>query len=361
MAVVKIKNLKVAFEQNQVIDSLDLDVADGEFIVLLGPSGCGKSTLLNCVAGLQDIAGGEIWIGENNVTWAEPKQRGIGMVFQSYALYPRMTVRENLSFGLRMAGVAKPEIEARIERAVGILQIGALLDRRPSELSGGQRQRVAIGRALVRDVDVFLFDEPLSNLDAKLRTELRVEIKKLHQKLGSTMLYVTHDQIEALTLADRIAVMNKGVIQQLDTPKVIYQRPRNRFVAAFVGTPTMNFLKGAVLDADSMLVELDSGARVSLAGYPPDAKWQVGQQVEVGVRPEQWSLGECPAQHVTVPAEVTVVEPMGADSLVWARSGQGTISARVDGDTGFEAGQSLHAHFPPSQVSVFDAGSGERI
>ena len=222
MAVVQAKNVSVAFGAVTVIEALNLDIAEGEFIVLLGASGCGKSTLLNCIAGLQEIAEGEIWIGADNVTWAEPKDRGVGMVFQSYALYPRMTVRENLSFGLRMSKMPKAEIEARVKRAVEILQIGALLDRRPSELSGGQRQRVAIGRALVRDVDVFLFDEPLSNLDAKLRTELRVEIKKLHQDLGSTMIYVTHDQIEAMTLADRIAVMNKGVIQQFAAPKDVY-------------------------------------------------------------------------------------------------------------------------------------------
>ena len=361
MAVVKVKDLSVAFGHVTVLENLSLDVAEGEFIVLLGPSGCGKSTLLNCIAGLQELVDGEIWIGDNNVTWAEPKDRGIGMVFQSYALYPRMTVRNNLGFGLRMAKVAKAEIEKRIARAVEILQIGPLLKRRPGELSGGQRQRVAIGRALVRDVDVFLFDEPLSNLDAKLRTELRVEIKRLHQHLGSTMIYVTHDQIEALTLADRIAVMYKGVIQQLATPKEIYTRPRNRFVAGFVGTPSMNFLKGKVEDADSMLVQMECGSRISLKGYPADKSLSAGQEVEVGVRPEHWSLKEKPAGAATIDAEITVIEPMGSESLVWAKAGSASISAKIVEDPGYCEGKPLAAHFLPSQVSVFDAATGERI
>jgi multiple sugar transport system ATP-binding protein len=223
MASVSIRKLGVSFGSLSVLRDLDLEVAEGEFIVLLGPSGCGKSTLLNAVAGLLDIDAGQVWIGGRNVTWEEPKDRGIGMVFQSYALYPRMTAEGNLTFGLRVAGVAKDEIARRVARTAELLQIEPLLKRRPAELSGGQRQRVAIGRALVREAGVFLFDEPLSNLDAKLRTELRVELKKLHMTLGSTMIYVTHDQIEALTLADRVAVMHQGVIQQLASPKEIYQ------------------------------------------------------------------------------------------------------------------------------------------
>ncbi len=246
VAEVSVKNLGVSFGHLKVLRDLNLEVDAGEFIVLLGPSGCGKSTLLNAIAGLLDINAGQIWIDGKNVTWEEPKDRGIGMVFQSYALYPRMTAEGNLTFGLRVARVPKDEIARRVEKTAELLQIKPLLNRRPSELSGGQRQRVAIGRALVRDVDVFLFDEPLSNLDAKLRTELRVELKKLHNRLGSTMIYVTHDQIEALTLADRIAVMHSGVIQQLATPKEIYRRPVNRFVAGFVGSPAMNFIEGRI-------------------------------------------------------------------------------------------------------------------
>jgi multiple sugar transport system ATP-binding protein len=243
---VSIQDLSLSYGAVSVLQTLNLDIAEGEFIVLLGPSGCGKSTLLNCIAGLLDISKGRVFIKGKNVTWEEPKDRGIGMVFQSYALYPQMTVQGNLSFGLRVAGVAKDEIARRIARAAEILQIEPLLQRKPSALSGGQRQRVAIGRALVRDVDVFLFDEPLSNLDAKLRAELRVEIKLLHRKLRNTMIYVTHDQIEAMTLADRIAVMKGGVIQQLDAPQTIYNRPVNRFVASFLGSPAMNFLPGHV-------------------------------------------------------------------------------------------------------------------
>src|SRR6188508_19750 len=240
MTSVAVRNLSLNFGSVPVLQDLNLDVEDGEFIVLLGPSGCGKSTLLNCIAGLLDVSAGQIFINGKNVTWEEPKDRGIGMVFQSYALYPQMSVEGNLSFGLKNAGLPKDEIAKRIARAASILQIEPLLQRKPAALSGGQRQRVAIGRALVRDVDVFLFDEPLSNLDAKLRSELRVEIKRLHQRLGNTMIYVTHDQIEAMTLADRIAVMKAGVIQQLSDPHTIYNKPVNLYVAGFIGSPQMN-------------------------------------------------------------------------------------------------------------------------
>src|SRR3954471_3208755 len=244
MTSVLVRDLSLNFGSIEVLKKLTIDVAEGEFIVLLGPSGCGKSTLLNCIAGLLDVSAGQIFINGKNVTWEEPKDRGIGMVFQSYALYPQMTVEGNLSFGLKNARLPRAEIAKRVARAAEILQIGPLLQRKPAALSGGQRQRVAIGRALVRDVDVFLFDEPLSNLDAKLRAELRVEIKLLHRKLQNTMIYVTHDQIEAMTLADRIAVMKGGVIQQLDAPQTIYNRPVNRFVAGFLGSPAMNFIDG---------------------------------------------------------------------------------------------------------------------
>ena len=234
---IEVKDLTLNFGSVSVLKNMNLDVAEGEFVVLLGPSGCGKSTLLNCLAGLLDITDGQIWIKGKNVTWSEPSERGIGMVFQSYALYPQMSVRGNLSFGLKNAKVPQPEIDNRLARAAQILQIHPLLDRKPPALSGGQRHRVAIGRALVRDVDVFLFDEPLSNLDAKLRSELRVEIKRLHNQLGNTMVYVTHDQIEALTLADRIAVMKGGVIQQLAEPLEIYMSPSNCTICRRRGPP----------------------------------------------------------------------------------------------------------------------------
>src|SRR3954467_4009765 len=246
MTSVLVRDLSLSFGSVGGVKKLTLDVGEGEFLVRLGPSGCGKSTLLNCIAGLLDVSAGQIFISGKNVTWEEPKDRGIGMVFQSHALYPQMSVEGNLSFGLKAARLPRDEIAKRIARAAEILQIGPLMKRKPSELSGGQRQRVAIGRALVRDVDVFLFDEPLSNLDAKLRSELRVEIKRLHQRLANTMIYVTHDQIEAMTLADRIAVMYGGEIQQLASPQAIYNRPVNRFVAGFIGSPGMNFIEGEV-------------------------------------------------------------------------------------------------------------------
>ena len=271
---VSLRGVAVAYGPVRVFDRLDLEVAQSEFLVLLGPSGCGKSTLLNAIAGLTEIDDGEIWIGGRNVTWHEPKDRGIAMVFQSYALYPRMNVRANLSFGLRVARTPRAEIERRVRVAAEMLQIGDLLDRRPAELSGGQRQRVAIGRALVRDAGVFLFDEPLSNLDAQLRSELRVEIKRLHQRLGATMIYVTHDQIEALTLADRIAVMKDRTFQQIGTPQEIYLRPVNRFVATFVGSPAMNFVQGHIAPTTDGPVKARLGekARSAIGGsaiWPP--------------------------------------------------------------------------------------------
>src|SRR6218665_1888841 len=261
---VSIRDLSLNFGNVKVLEHLDLDIAQGEFIVLLGPSGCGKSTLLNCIAGLLDVSDGQIFIGGKNVTWEEPKDRGIGMVFQSYALYPQMTVERNLSFALRVAGMKKDEIDRRVARAAEILQIQPLLNRKPVELSGGQRQRVAIGRALVRDVDVFLFDEPLSNLDAKLRSDLRVEIKRLHQRLKNTMIYVTHDQIEALTLADRIAIMKNGGIQQLSDPHTIYNKPGNLYVAGYIGSPSMNFLEGALNDSTSTA---EDGTAIAVGSY----------------------------------------------------------------------------------------------
>ena len=246
MHSVSVKDLKLNFGSVEVLQDLNIDINDGEFLVLLGSSGCGKSTLLNCIAGLLDITDGQIFIKGRNVTWDEPSQRGIGMVFQSYALYPQMSVEGNLSFGLKNAKMPAPEIAKRVARAAEILQIEPLLKRKPAALSGGQRQRVAIGRALVRDVDVFLFDEPLSNLDAKLRADLRVELKQLHRQLENTMIYVTHDQVEAMTLADRIAIMRAGKIQQLDSPNEIYNRPVNKYVADFIGSPSMNFMNGKI-------------------------------------------------------------------------------------------------------------------
>ena len=358
MPSVSVRDLSLHFGAVSVLEKLNIDVEDGEFLVLLGPSGCGKSTLLNCIAGLLDVSDGQIFIKGKNVTWEEPKDRGIGMVFQSYALYPQMSVRGNLSFGLRVAGMAKDEIERRVQRATEILQIGPLLDRKPAALSGGQRQRVAIGRALVRDVDVFLFDEPLSNLDAKLRSELRVEIKRLHQRLENTMIYVTHDQIEAMTLADRIAVMKGGVIQQLDAPQQIYNRPVNRFVAGFLGSPGMNFLEGS----------LSGGTvRVGDAAVPVDRYAFVGASRKdgpavLGVRPEHVAFGDAAsAMPYRQEADIEIVEPMGSDTLVWTRLGGQPVSVRVETERALAPGARVQIGFDPMRASLFDQASGDRL
>jgi multiple sugar transport system ATP-binding protein len=350
---VDVRGVEIGYGAVKVLENLDLKVAESEFVVLLGPSGCGKSTLLNAIAGLIDIQAGQVWIGGRNVTWEEPKDRGIAMVFQSYALYPRMTARGNMSFGLKVAGLPQSEIARRVEHAARMLQITELLDRKPSELSGGQRQRVAIGRALVREVGVYLFDEPLSNLDAQLRAELRVEIKRLHQRLKATMLYVTHDQIEALTLADRVAVMKDRIIQQLGTPREIYQRPANRFVASFVGSPSMNFIAGSL--------RLDGGPRFTagdfdlpLPDYPFAATPREGE-VELGIRPEHVEVVAGGRAH-----PIEMVEPMGSDVLAWSRLGGAPLSLRLPAETAPRAGDQVAVAIPPAKVNLFDK-SGQRL
>ncbi len=356
---IEVKDLTLNFGAVSVLKKMNLDVAEGEFIVLLGPSGCGKSTLLNCLAGLLDITDGQIFIKSKNVTWAEPSARGIGMVFQSYALYPQMTVRGNLSFGLKNAKMPQAEIDKRIARAAGILQIEPLLDRKPAALSGGQRQRVAIGRALVRDVDVFLFDEPLSNLDAKLRSELRVEIKRLHTKLNNTMVYVTHDQIEALTLADRIAVMRGGIIQQLAAPQEIYNRPSNLFVAGFIGSPSMNFLHGATIEGGRAF---QFGAtRLDLAGYEGGAILDREKAI-LGLRPEHLIIQDFAEAGQTIAATVEIDEPMGADSLVWLEAEGGLqMSVRVPVERRMARGAQVHLKVDISKASIFDSGTEQRV
>jgi multiple sugar transport system ATP-binding protein len=355
---VSIRDLSLDFGQINVLKSLDLDIAQGEFIVLLGPSGCGKSTLLNCIAGLLDVTDGQIFIGGKNVTWEEPKDRGIGMVFQSYALYPQMTVERNLSFGLRVAGMKKDEIDRRVKRASEILQIEPLLGRKPVELSGGQRQRVAIGRALVRDVDVFLFDEPLSNLDAKLRSDLRIEIKRLHQRLKNTMIYVTHDQIEAMTLADRIAIMKNGVIQQLADPHTIYNRPVNLFVAGFIGSPSMNFLSGT-LDGLSFTTENTS---IPMGGYAFEKAPTSKTNVVLGIRPEHVSVGDdARKMPFQFESEIELVEPMGADTIAWTKIGGQSMTFRAASEVLLEPGQKITIGFDPARGSMFHAESGNRL
>ncbi|MET0599245.1 MAG: ABC transporter ATP-binding protein [Mesorhizobium sp.] len=360
MTSVLVKDVSLSFGSVEVLKRLSLDIPEGEFLVLLGPSGCGKSTLLNCIAGLLDVTSGQIFISGKNVTWEEPKDRGIGMVFQSYALYPQMTVKGNLSFGLKNAGMAAAEIEQRIARTAEILQIQPLLARKPSQLSGGQRQRVAIGRALVRDVDVFLFDEPLSNLDAKLRSELRVEIKRLHQRLANTMIYVTHDQIEAMTLADRIAVMKGGLIQQLDSPQSIYNRPVNRFVAGFIGSPSMNFIDGEV-DAAAGAFRAEE-LTVPLQNYAAANGGLGGGAATLGVRPEHIAFGTAAAsQPFSREVEIDIVEPMGSDTLVWTRLGKHNVSFRVESEKPLSPGERVTIGFDPARASLFDAASGDRI
>ncbi|MEP7456327.1 ABC transporter ATP-binding protein [Phyllobacterium sp. SB3] len=359
---VLIKDLSVSFGSISVLKDLNIEVADGEFLVLLGPSGCGKSTLLNCIAGLLDISEGQIFIKGKNVTWEEPKDRGIGMVFQSYALYPQMTVEKNLSFGLRVAGLPKAEIQQRIANAADILQLEPLLQRKPAALSGGQRQRVAIGRALVRDVDVFLFDEPLSNLDAKLRSELRVEIKRLHHKLANTMIYVTHDQIEALTLADRIAVMKGGLIQQLDEPLTIYNKPRNLFVASFIGSPAMNFLNGKISGTQKASSFTAGDLTVSLATYETQEQLAIDRDVIFGFRPEHIGIADKPGvTGLSCEAVVDLDEPMGADSLVWLKVAGKPISVRVDSGRRYMPGEKVFLSFNPAMASLFDATTENRI
>ena len=328
---VSIQKLGVRMGGTLVLENLDLDVVDGEFLVLLGPSGCGKSTLLHSIAGLIDVEAGAVHIGGRDVTWADPKDRAIGMVFQSYALYPTMNVERNMSFGLRVAGTPKAEIEKRVARASKMLQLDALLSRKPSQLSGGQRQRVAIGRALVREAQVFLFDEPLSNLDAKLRTELRRELKQLHRELGATMIYVTHDQVEAMTLATRVAVMRGGRIQQVGTPGEVYARPANMFVAGFLGSPSMNFVDGEA------------------AGVP----------VVLGVRPEHLAL-HAPGEG-RPEAEVTLVEAMGAHEVVWLDM-QGHKLAAIAPATGLQQiGDRVGVQMDLGRAILFDPVSQERI
>lgn len=362
MISVSVKNLDLNFGPVEVLKNLNLDVEQGEFIVLLGPSGCGKSTLLNCIAGLLDVSDGELHISGKNVTWDEPKDRGIGMVFQSYALYPQMSVKGNLSFGLKNQRLPKDEIESRVARAAEILQIEPLLDRKPAALSGGQRQRVAIGRALVRDVDVFLFDEPLSNLDAKLRSDLRVEIKRLHHRLKNTMIYVTHDQVEAMTLADRIAIMRSGIIQQLDKPSVIYNKPVNLFVAGFIGSPAMNFLDGTLEGGDKPVFKTN-GSEFPVDHYEYVEKPAAnGAKTILGVRPEHILLGDAAAgMPCKMEVEIEIVEPTGSDTLAWTNIAGHAVTFRCDSEIELAVGQKVEVGFDPARGSMFDEASGDRI
>ena len=353
---VEVKKLSFNYGKVEILKNLDLNIEDGEFMVLLGPSGCGKTTLLNCIAGLLDIDDGQIWIESDNVTWKEPKDRHIGMVFQSYALYPSMTVEKNLSFGLRMMNEKKDIIKDKIKKASELLQIGDLLHRKPSQLSGGQRQRVAIGRALVRDAKVFLFDEPLSNLDAKLRAELRYEIKKLHRDLGNTMIYVTHDQIEAMTLADRIAVMKNGLIQQLDSPKEIYNKPSNLFVADFIGSPSMNFFTGKFISSSNSFSLKNN--LINLNNYEFDNKPSDQSDIIFGIRPEDISVSD---SQNGMEFKIELIEPMGADTLIWLSFENIPFSVRLEGSSEHKLGDVIIINFDIKRASIFDQKSELRL
>ena len=356
MAAVHIRKVQKYFGDTHVIRGVDVDIADGEFAVLVGPSGCGKSTLLRMIAGLEEISGGEIEIGGKIVNTMQPKERDIAMVFQNYALYPHMTVRDNMAFSMLLAKRPRAEIDERVKKAAGILGLGELLERYPRQLSGGQRQRVAMGRCIVRDPQVFLFDEPLSNLDAKLRVAMRTELKELHQRLKTTSIYVTHDQIEAMTMADQIVVMRDGVVEQRGQPLELYDHPANLFVAGFIGSPAMNFLPGKLRRANGTAqVELAGGVSVPA---PRDTQGADGQSIVFGTRPEHLSLA---SDGRGLAASVVVVEPTGADTQVFAKFGEVELTAVFRERHDFRAGDAVRLMPDHERTHLFDAESGKSL
>ncbi len=353
MASVTCTNVRKAFGSVQVLHGLSIDISDGEFVVLVGPSGCGKSTLLRMIAGLENVTGGEIRIGERVVNHLPPKARDVAMVFQNYALYPHMTVAANMAFSLKLRGAPRTEIDSSVKRAADILGLTPLLHRYPRQLSGGQRQRVAMGRAIVRDPQVFLFDEPLSNLDAKLRVQMRTEIKELHQRIETTTVYVTHDQIEAMTMADKIVVMHDGLVEQIGAPLHLYDHPDNLFVAGFIGSPAMNFLKGTVRANGALQFEGPSGARLPLAAAPAGID---GRPAIYGVRPEHFQLDDDGAE-----AEIQVVEPTGSEIQVAASIGGQDIVAVFRERHQFKPGDKIRLKPDPRLVHLFDEATGKRL
>jgi multiple sugar transport system ATP-binding protein len=353
MASVSIRAVRKAFGTLEVIHGVDIDIGDGEFVVLVGPSGCGKSTLLRMIAGLENITAGVIRIGERVVNNLPPKQRDVAMVFQNYALYPHMTVAANMGFSLKLRGAPQREIEARVKGAADILGLSPLLARYPRQLSGGQRQRVAMGRAIVRDPQVFLFDEPLSNLDAKLRVQMRTEIKELHQRLETTTVYVTHDQIEAMTMADKIVVMHDGRVEQIGAPLTLYDRPDNMFVAGFIGSPAMNFLNGRIEADGKLSFAGPGGVRLPLAAIPADAD---GRPSVYGIRPEHFAIAEDGAE-----AEIVVVEPTGSETQVVAKLGGEEIIAVFRERHRFNPGDRIRLKPDARLVHLFDESTGRRL
>ena len=354
MAEVTIRDLKKSYDDLQVLHGLDIDIHDGEFVVLVGPSGCGKSTLLRMIAGLESISGGSIHINERLVNNLPPAERDIAMVFQNYALYPHKTVRGNISFSLRMKGLSKNDIEDRVQKAAEILGLLPYLDRYPRALSGGQRQRVAMGRAIVRDPQVFLFDEPLSNLDAKLRVQMRTEIRELHQRLKTTTIYVTHDQIEAMTMADKIVVLQNGVIEQIGSPLDLYDNPANQFVAGFIGSPAMNFFTGDVEVHENKLV-----ARLNSGTLPLNETKHIsaGQKIKIGIRPENLIITDS-----GISATASVIEPTGPETHVVLRDIEGSEITLVSRERrNFKVGEKLHLTVKPNNMHIFDSENGNSI
>ena len=353
MAAVDVVDARKSYGAQEVIHGVSVSTADGEFVILVGPSGCGKSTLLRMIAGLEPITSGTIRIGERVVNDLAPKDRDIAMVFQNYALYPHKTVAQNMGFALKLRKAPKSEVDARVKKTAEILDLMPYLDRYPRQLSGGQRQRVAMGRAIVRDPAVFLFDEPLSNLDAKLRVQMRAEIKELHQRLKTTIIYVTHDQVEAMTMADRIVVMHDGIVEQVGSPLELYDRPSNMFVAGFIGSPAMNMLKGTIKSGLQPSFVTDTGINLPLASAPSNSD---GKPVVYGVRPEHFSLGG-----KGIPAEVTVIEPMGSETQVICKLGGQKIVGVFRERVSAGPGTVLPLTVDQSAVHLFDAVNGQRL
>ena len=354
MANLSIRNLQKGFDGHQIIKGIDLEVRDREFVVFVGPSGCGKSTLLRLIAGLEEVTSGTIELDGRDITQVSPAKRDLAMVFQTYALYPHMTVGKNLSFALDLAGGDKATIKRKVDEAARILELGPLLDRKPKQLSGGQRQRVAIGRAIVRNPRIFLFDEPLSNLDAALRVQTRLELSRLHKELQATMIYVTHDQVEAMTLADKVVVLNGGRVEQVGSPLELYHHPANLFVAGFLGTPKMGFLKGRVsrVDASGCEVELDAGTRIALPVSRPALN--VGDPVTLGIRPEHLDLARGGQCQLRVVADVS--ERLGSDTYCHVRTQAGeALTMRIRGDLASQYGETLDLHLDSAHCHLFDA------
>src|SRR5438105_15125857 len=353
MSSVQIRDVRKSFGNFEVLHGVTIPIDDGEFVVLVGPSGCGKSTLLRMLAGLENITSGTISIGDRVVNNVQPKERDIALVFQNYALYPHMTVADNMGFSLKLRGARQEEISTGVKRAAEILALSPLLERYPRQLSGGQRQRLAMGRAIVRDPQVFLFDEPLSNLDAKLRVAMRIEIKELHQRLKTTTVYVTHDQIEAMTMADRIVVMHDGLVEQIGAPLELYDRPQNLFVAGFIGSPAMNLLNGAIRADGRLEFESESGIRLPLAVAP---RMSDGQPVVYGIRPEHFALADDGAE-----AEVQVVEPTGSELQIAAKVGGAEVIAVFRERHNFRPGEKIRLKPDPRLAHLFDVPSGKRL